>query len=208
MIYTPLGFKVFGHFSSIIDDDGEPHVVRSVLEIMTEQTPLDSHPEAICVMMNPGACETNTTSEVTAFPPSCNCVAHPDRTQSRIMELMEHLNWGHVRILNLSDLRNARSSEFYKLLLRFKDPVHSVFHSSRTDELKEYMISKKDAPILKAWGVHKNLISLSKLALKGVPSTALGLRHPKNEVGYYHPLPQTQRQQKQWMHDMLALLRT
>ena len=207
MIHTPSGFKVFGHFSEIEDDHGTTHVVRSVLEIMTTDTALDSLPDAVFVMMNPGSCEKIDDSKQTAdLPPTCNCVARPDNTQKRIIDLMTHLNWGHARILNLSDLRNARSPEFYNLLPPFKDPIHSIFHGDRKAELQAYLKAKNNAPLIKAWGVNPKLKDLAKTALKVLPNSDFGLPHREKVFGYYHPLPRDPNLREWWLSEMLKQL--
>ena len=86
------------------------------------------------------------------------------------MRVMHYQNWGHVRVLNLSDLREAKSPIFAKKYLSLESEYgygfeygygeHSIFCPARADELATALKRKKGAPIMCAWGTSEKLASL------------------------------------------------
>jgi hypothetical protein len=112
---------VLGHFYNIVV--GAQRVrCRSALEIVREElmpVRIDAAPDAIVVMMNPGSSQPTDSVpeevELTRFLLTLKLVAtKPDTTQYQIMRLMHYCGWDHVRVLNLSDLREASSASFVK----------------------------------------------------------------------------------------------
>lgn len=100
------------------------------------------------------------------------CDAIPDKVQCYVMEIMDILNWNLVYCINLSDLRNASSSDFKKEVRDFKNlsnslgsefsNIHSIFCESRAlirenHEDKTYYLDKLltslNLPIICAFGV-------------------------------------------------------
>jgi len=63
----------------------------------------------------------------------------PDTTQYQVMRLMHFQEWRHVRVLNLSNLRSPKSTEFIKMFQRLEDDSnldsHSIFSDARMDDL-------------------------------------------------------------------------
>lgn len=174
-------FQVYGYFYLM-----EYEKYRKQLDIKSANC-IKQIPDIIFVMMNPGS-----SKQADGYQNSYNKLvpAIHDKTQEKIMNLMELVNFQFARIINLSDYCNKDSFEFYKKIssLERMFPLHSIFHIDRRKELKNLIPMK--APIILAWGVHQNLNVLSKQALDFLMNrTSLyGLQHKQNSNGYYHPL--------------------
>src|SRR5208283_821609 len=141
-------YDVFGHFYSV---EVAPRIVvecRSVLEIVEKaQAPVkmsalsNRKPDAVFIMMNPGSSRplvevNNRTCADAIHELQISLVpTKPDTTQYQVMRLMRHCEWEHVRVLNLSDLRCAKSNEFFKQFKRLEQEVsfdsHSIFSARR-----------------------------------------------------------------------------
>lgn len=177
---------------------------RRYLEIR-RKTHLDEKNDLNVIMMNPGSSKPKDIEE-DKNPEFLNkfVIAHPDPTQFQIMKIMENCNLNYAKIINLSDVRNGSSSEFYKLLNNeLKELNHSIFHDENEEKLKEYL--NFDANFILGWGVNSKLNNLAKLALDKVEklrantTKVFGIKHPNNQYGYYHPLPRTVKQQSDWV---------
>ena len=79
-------------------------------------------PDSLVIMMNPGGSEPMKKSVENLYTyKNINLLADslksgddivktkPDRTQYQIMRIMEWQQWSHVRVINLSDIRNPKS---------------------------------------------------------------------------------------------------
>jgi Protein of unknown function (DUF1643). len=160
------------------------------------------------IMMNPGSSKPKGIDENLSLDYLDRFVeAHPDNTQSQIMKIMEKCKFNYAKIVNLSDIRNTNSNNFYKMLSdELKETEHSIFHESNRHLLKSYL--NPNAIFILAWGVDNKLQCLSELALNvltelwGTEIIKVGLKHSTNKHGYYHPLPKTQQSQKDWIERM------
>lgn len=160
------------------------------------------------IMMNPGSSKPKKIDENTSLDYLDKFVeAHPDTTQSQIMRIMEECNFNYTKIVNLSDIRNTNSNSFYKMLSNeLKESEHSIFQETNKHLLESYL--NPNAIFLLAWGVDKKLQNLSKLALTVLTELwrteiiKVGIEHPTNKYGYYHPLPKTQQSQKKWIDEI------
>ncbi len=218
-------FGVFGHFYSVNLSSGEQIDCRSVLEIVKKKDQpanidllLERSVDAIFIMMNPGSSlpleEVNnihSEKQVGVLPRSL-VLTRPDTTQYQVMRVMYYSGWSHVRVLNLSDLRNPKSGEF---VARYRDiedrtgfTAHSLFSHERRDEL-EYNLNRKDqSPIVCAWGVSTELDPLIDRCLSKVSGKPgrLGLLKPQTENKYFHPLPTLQKAKMKWVDNMVSLI--
>jgi len=72
-------------------------------------------PDAIFIMMNPGSSRPleevdNVVSEDNINKLEISLVpTKPDTTQYQVMRVMHYCNWNHVRVLNISDMRDPKS---------------------------------------------------------------------------------------------------
>lgn len=172
---------------------------RKYLNIKRKNTPLEK-PDLMVIMMNPGGAaplnkEDSLDQEVAAVP---------DKTQYQIMKLMNILGFSYVRVLNLSDLREAKSKEFRKKLTSpsIQKLPHSIFDVKREQDFDAHF--EKKVPILMAWGVHKGLKPLAEKAmakLKGMKTFSYA--HSDGGVKYYHPLPKTELAKKEWLKQVV-----
>ncbi|WP_143758935.1 hypothetical protein [Clostridium diolis] len=79
------------------------------------------------------------------------------------MRIMKFKNWRHVRVINLSDYREADSNRFYKKMKYLenndKSCIHSVFSTKRRSELNKFF-KNKTITIIVAWGINDKLNEL------------------------------------------------
>jgi len=215
-------YGVFGHFYSVELASKEVVECRSVLEIVSkDHIPTDCselsalRPDAVFIMMNPGSsrplvdvnnrirAKSIRRMQVSLVP------TKPDITQYQVMRLMHFLDWRHVRVLNLSDLRSPKSAEFIKLFQRLEDEsnfaTHSIFSDARTDELSLKLPTNRKMPLVLAWGLSDKLNPLIDRCVSRIPrrSKFMGLLEPDTTNKYRHPLPSLQKYQRRWV-DMMV----
>ena len=215
-------FAVFGHFYTILLAAKRVVACRSVLEIVeADQAPAklaalsDRVQDAVFIMMNPGSSrplvEVNDRIRAAAIHKlQVSLVsAKPDTTQYQVMRIMRLCRWRHVRVLNLSDLRCAKSGEFFKQFSGLeKDHSfdgHSVFSGRRSDELESKLIRFAETPVILAWGLSSALDPLIDCCLSRLPKTmrTIGLAKAGTPNKYLHPLPSLHRQKVEWLKQMM-----
>lgn len=207
-------YACYGHFYSIIVGDKE-YCCRGVLEIVNASLDFDDPnclsgrtPDATVIMMNPGSSKPVVPQNIQIdLNDVCSMdtelvLACPDRTQFQIMRIMEFKKWQHIRILNLSDLRDPNSGSFYEYFPRVESEtgrdVHSIFSKERSAELKRKL--SQDRQIISAWGVSSKLDALIGKCLNGTRSSFIGVKKENSTNKYYHPLLQGKPMtQKEWL---------
>jgi hypothetical protein len=219
-------YDVLGHFYSISFASGRSVDCRSVLEIVDRRdTPDDltgfseACPDAVCIMMNPGSSrplvpvDTVITSDrAHRLIPTSLVPTRPDITQYQIMRLMHYRSWRHVRVLNLSDLRDPKSGKFVEryaaLEAEEQSDIHCVFSKERSEELACRLGPKDRVPVICAWGVSPDLDPLIRRCTDRLAGRrVLGLLKQNTPDKYFHPLPTLQRAKEAWVSDMVALCR-
>ena len=195
-------FAAFGHFYELPSDMG-PVPCRSVLELLSHAraASLDESrrglPDAVLVMMNPGSsCPLHGYWDGGAprSPPKRLVLAKPDTTQYQVMRVMDRMGWEHVRVINLSDLHESRSSEFVRRYPSLDD-AHSIFAAARRSELARELQRQDGAPLVLAWGVHPRLALLIAQALPLLQEAGPCWGVQRSDAaggGYFHLLPQRQ----------------
>ena len=149
---------------------------RSVLEI-TKHQPLipnellDRQPDAVVVMMNPGSSRPEPSSsrsegeeEQRIQDPQdirtrCRLVpARSDNTQKQIIKIIKQMGYNHIRVLNLSDIREPNSGDFFLTIRQGSfmqnnhiQASHSIFSQNRYDELQCRM-NPRSRIIIAGWG--------------------------------------------------------
>ena len=154
-----------------------------------------STPDLMVIMMNPGSSEPTSGDDNGRIETE----AKPDLTQNQIIRVMKGSNFEYARVLNLSDLREPKSNEFYKKInpMNSDGINHSIFEKNRIKDFKDLYI--KGITVIYAWGVNKKLFSLAENALKSTKTkNSVGWNKPKNVFAYYHPLPRSYKKQKEW----------
>ena len=81
---------------------------RKYLDIKRNEA-ISNKSDLMVVMMNPGSSRPEDGNEKNIIASK----AVPDKTQDQIMKVMNNCNFNYARILNLSDLREAKSKVFY-----------------------------------------------------------------------------------------------
>lgn len=216
-------FEVFGHFYSVNLISGEKIDCRSVLEIVAKhekpsdiQGLLEASPDAIFIMMNPGSSRplvevNNLISEYSINQLVVSLVpTKPDTTQYQVMRVMHYCGWKHVRVLNISDMRDPESGSFVGRYSHMEKETgfsaHSLFSDCRSVEFRHRINRKPDAPVVCAWGVSPDLDPLIERCLTMVAGTVglTGLKKPSTENKYFHPLQKLQKDKELWVTNLVA----
>jgi hypothetical protein len=192
-------FEVSGYFYK-----EKNHSFREFLDIK-KKTSESKVPDLMVIMMNPGSSHPQGIKKDQDIPRDLlNKVVPtvPDNTQDQIMRVMLNFNLLYARVLNLSDLRDAKSSSFYtKINSLNKNQIdHSIFHNKRESDLER--LFERKAKLIVAWGVNKALKELAETALEKIGSPLIGWKKPGNEWAYYHPLPRTSENQEKWINQV------
>jgi hypothetical protein len=212
-------YEVFGHFYTVVLKSGVQIDCRSVLEIVIKQRKpsniaslLVQDPDAIFVMMNPGSSEpceyvSNIVSEGQLRQLAIALVpTKPDTTQYQVMRVMHFCGWDHVRVLNISDMRDPKSGKFIERFRSLEDnagfTAHSLFADERNDEMTRKLKKKSGAPIVFAWGVSPDLDPLIERCLNKVSAMPglTGILKPNTMNKYFHPLPTLQDDKIKWVN--------
>ncbi|MFQ5544272.1 MAG: DUF1643 domain-containing protein [Nitrospiria bacterium] len=222
-------FDILGHFYSVCLKSGERIDCRSVLEIVRKKNSpserdaiLRQFPDAIFIMMNPGSSipleEVNNAipEEKISLLGTSLVPTRPDTTQYQVMRMMHFCDWDHVRVLNISDMRDPKSGKFIERYKNVEEvtgfKAHSIFSDERSNELENRLKKRPKAPIVCAWGVSPDLEPLIQRCLvklsemDGSPDLT-GLLKPGTDNKYFHPLPTLQKGKVKWVNDMLGKLK-
>lgn len=182
------GFKIKGYFYNL----GQ-YSCRKYLNIVKEDSNTLT-PDLMVIMMNPGS------SKPIGGLYNTETSTHPDNTQHQIIKVMISCGFEYARILNLSDIINSKSAEFYKILkeLDEKQIQHSIFGENRATDFNS--LFKYDVPVLYAWGVHHRISGLARNAFERLNTgKPLGMAKPQVEYAYYHPLQRTLNRREEWI---------
>ena len=215
-------YDVFGHFYSVEVAPKKVVECKSVLEIIEkadvpeELSVLSKRkPDAVFIMMNPGSSrplvEVNNLihADMIHKLPISLVPTKPDTTQYQVMRVMHHCEWGHIRVLNLSDLRCSKSDEFFKQFKRLEKEAsfdsHSIFSIRRKNELVLKLTKHNDIPLICAWGVSAKLDPLIDRCTPRIAMsmTVKGLIKEGTTNKFLHPLPSLQTQQVLWVNRMV-----
>lgn len=205
-------FSVYGHFYDL-EINGQTFKCRSVLEIVSKSSDSvsGSTPCAVVVMMNPGSSKPEnfayapkkyTVSQIASGNWEKDIIpARPDNAQYQIMRLMLLQGWKHVRILNLSDLRNGNSGQFsidfQKASSLDATNPHSLTNKQRQRELLDYCSQSKT--VIAAWGTTEVLKEAAKKFLSQFKQIE-GL--PLENPWYRYPSPYKKDQKLDWLKTM------
>jgi hypothetical protein len=191
-------FKITGLFYK---KDG--YKFRKFLNIIKKNSD-KNRPDLMVIMMNPGSSKPLNGNE----NDKVETKAIPDRTQDQIMRVMEYCKFDFARILNLSDLREPKSSIFYEKIeeLEKHKISHSIFDKKRNSDYEELFV--KNIPVIFAWGVNEKLSELATTAIKQIGETQpIGLKKNGFDYAYYHPLPQNYLKQKEWVEKISEMIK-
>lgn len=220
-------FACYGHFYELVLMNGERAKCRSVLEIVDTSIPQvvpanisEMEPDAVVIMMNPGSSypkDIYHIDEEIEYPRSGASMrkklvlTQPDNTQYQVMRVAVEKGWKHIRVLNLSDLRDPKSGSFLQKVDALGEimggHVHSMFCAERADECAHSLKRKTRTPVLLGWGQDVGLLPMVKLCLRridGEPTcTVQSEVHPLLNA---HPSPMLQKKKLEWLSSMIEQL--
>lgn len=184
-----------------------------------------SLPDAVVIMMNPGSsrpiAEGDTDSLLTMPLPEDFkkplVLTQPDNTQYQIMRIASSKGWTHVRVLNISDIRDPKSPSFIAKT-RALDGIsggpgasggtgaaHTLFSETRKKERAQMFQRKDGAPFILGWGQDPGLIPLAGQCLACLEGERIITVPAGNDpVLTAHPSPMLQAKKEQWLRDILA----
>ncbi len=220
-------FDCFGHFYELGLMNGEVAKCRSVLEIVDGTVPRtdlsaisEMPPDVVVVMMNPGSSHPTVAGHVDEridYPqggaPRRKALVptRPDNTQYQVMRVAVAQGWSHIRVLNLSDLRDPKSGSFLQKTEALAGIIggnaHSIFCAERAAECAQALKRRRPTPVLLGWGQDAGLIPLARQCLGRLGAeatcTVASDVHPLLNA---HPSPMLQSKKLQWLEGMLAAL--
>lgn len=216
-------YHCYGHFYTLMVNK-KLIPCRSVLEIIAANSELDNEikpthhiPDAITIMMNPGGSEPDLTKIINYsedhiddklfnidFMTKVLVRAIPDTTQDRIMNIMNIMGWKHIRIINLSDVREKNSSYLNSHIHKFNSAsdtsIHSIFSSRRKKEMHLALTKEIKPIVIFGWGTHECLETIAEYAFKFITNhnnvKYVGIKQEK--YNFYHPA-----RRKDWHDDIL-----
>ncbi len=210
-------FDVYGLFYDIRGTG-----YRSCLEIVTKDSCsnisrlIHQRPDAIVTMMNPGSSRplkeiyephiVNSFAEADKLLMKGQLIpTHPDPTQYQVERIMLKMNWNHVRVINLADLRQAKSNLFAKSIHE-KTNSYSLFSPARRRTLDSLFQSDT---VICGWGMDIKLTPLINPALdylkqKGI--RIVGQPVTENSIYYRHPSPMIKKKKVEWLEEIEAQL--
>lgn len=201
---------------------GKEYPCRSILDLVShDHTPLniqellDKEPCMYAVMMNPGqsrpfnehylpikvksVTEIETKRELTP--------AQPDVTQYQLMRIASEMGLAHIRITNLSDLRNPQSKMFIKDFTGLEKngySAHSLFSPERENECNRLIGANKNTPFLLGWGRDKMLLPLALQCLEYIKDRkCYGIAVNSERTLFGHPSPMLQTAKDEFLNKIL-----
>ena len=227
-------FRCYGHFYRLHVENSEPQLCRSVLEITSlpgeavgaASDPDDlfgnsgstlNLPDAVVIMMNPGSSrplEEGDTDSLLTMPLPVGftkplVLTQPDNTQYQIMRIMVSKQWNHIRVLNISDLRDPKSPSFIartqKLAALPGGEMHSLFCKARSAERETMLRRKPGAPFILGWGQNAGLIPLARQCLNRIEGgKIIAVPAGNDPVLTAHPSPMLQSKKEEWLDAVLS----
>ncbi len=161
--------QIITEFYCLKDSNDRLHCARLYLDIKAFDCNL-SRPAVIIVMLNPGSFTVKKGRSVW------------DATLHRVKHIID-FGFGWIRVLNLSDIQNAKSADFFENLKSLPNE-HSIFHGDRKCDLDKLV---EDGQLVYfACGTNKTnepFLIQAKEAFSRKNATILNPTTP-----YYHPL--------------------
>ena len=193
----------YGHFYRL-----EDRLCRSTLEIVSSKIMkkvkkpsefLGFPPDVVVVMMNPGSSYPinkkdgpKRSPEEIGRKPKLTKI-HPDKAQESIVALMECKKFEHVRVLNLSDVRETR--DFPKLIASDLLPRgHTIFCEKRRIELQTRLDGQ--SVVVAGWRYCQKVGQLGWVAYDTMISLGLQVHGWQPRIGFAYPHPKGDTKQK------------
>ncbi|MBF0099218.1 MAG: hypothetical protein HQM04_02970 [Magnetococcales bacterium] len=217
-------FAVYGDFYQL-NLGGEPLSCRVVLELVAHaRVPLlvnrlaELQPDLLVVMMNPGSSKPIDAGYVPRVVGTEGAGARPERvltrpdtTQYQVMRVMAARGWGHARVLNLSDLRQAKSLLWRQQVAQLASvpggEKHSLFCAARQEERHRIMGPTGAIPVLLGWGRDEEMRPLAQQCLRALQGwPVMGVPTDEEGIFYAHPSPMLQKAKDRWLEEILLRL--
>lgn len=176
-------------------------------------------PDAIVIMMNPGSShpiEEGDTDSLLTLPLPADfskplVLTRPDNTQYQIMRIAVSKGWTHVRVLNISDIRDPKSPSFIARTQALDTleggDRHSLFSEARSSERKRMLRTKPDAPFILGWGQNPGLIPLARQCLNCIEgSPIVTVPSGSDPALTAHPGPMLQAKKEAWLDAIRTML--
>jgi hypothetical protein len=191
-----VDYRCFGLFYDW-QPQRQDYAKRALLEIVHANATapaLEAQPDAVVVMMNPGSSAPLAAPHLAPLLAEQETLvpAKPDSVQYQVMRLMSAAKWRHVRIVNLSDVRAAKSADLYALIEAgaTRRDLGAMFANSSAVNLAKAVT----APVvICAWGMDKRLGPLAREAHDWITAQGyapLGVRADTPEFpAYRYPKP-------------------
>lgn len=166
---------------------------RAILEIFRDSQPTpgpDSRPEVVVVMMNPGSsaplagyCQPEFAGQRVS--------AKPDAVQYQVMRLMAAAGWQHARVVNLADVRAAKSADLYALIEAgaTRADLGAMFAGASCVPTAAAVSAPR---VICAWGMDKRLAPYAREAqawLDAQGIVPLGVQAASTFPAYRYPKP-------------------
>ena len=214
-------YSAFGEFYRL--DTGRQQLLcrRRVELVEKDVADVNSPPDAVAILMNPGNARFLQPGTSTRIPvidaDDVQAIArlnqlHPlksDNTQYQLMRLMQRMAWSHLRLINLSDLCDANSQSFAHRLadLMHQKPglPHSLLCQTRMHEWDALVmdVARHHAPVIAAWGSNRVLETQALDCIRRLPSLAgLALNTP----WFRFASPYRKDQKLNWLNEMAQCL--
>lgn len=174
-------------------EDRADFAKRAILDIFHDAaaTPTaDAAPDAVVVMMNPGSSAPlpgygGRECEGERVP------AKPDAVQYQVMRLMGAAGWRHARVVNLADLRAARSADLYALIAAGAgDAELGAMFAGASRVTAAQAVNART--VICAWGMDRRLAPYAERAqawLEARGIAPLGVRAASTFPAYRYPKP-------------------
>ncbi len=185
----------------------------------TSEGVVQSDPDAVVIMMNPGSSrpiEEGDTDRLLTMPLADGfqkplVLTQPDNTQYQLMRIMVSKGWKHIRILNISDIRDPKSPSFIartKTLDKIPSGgTHSLFSKVRKNEREQMLKRNPGAPFILGWGQDAELIPLAKQCLDCIEGERIvTIPSENNPILTAHPSPMMQAKKEAWLDAIRAAL--
>jgi hypothetical protein len=119
--------------------------------------------------------------------------------------------WGHARVLNLSDLRQAKSLLWRQQVEQLAGVPggerHSLFCAARQEERQRIMGAQGAIPVLLGWGRDDGMRPLAQQCLHALQGwSVLGVPTDPEGIFYAHPSPMLQKAKERWLEEILLRL--
>lgn len=209
-------FVISGCFYELECDHSLSLPCRNVLEIFdktrVEEQATSQLPDALFILLNPGKSMPSDPkfsapkvkirnlnliiSKETLVP------AKPNGPDYQIMRLMKMKQWGYVRVITLSDIRDPDRKNFLNMIQNpqlAKNKVHSIFSDKRINERLSAFQIKPNAPVIAAWGKEDCVRPLAQMCIEKAGCNIKGVCYQDSPLLYYQACPSLTEQKQKWL---------